>query len=140
MPVPHPTLRVRILDRDYTLNAAADTHLRLKDAARQLDTAMRAQQMRDPAADTAQLAVLAALELLRTPQTATSLHERDIARGLTALHRKLDHLDAIMSVPVPTSSDSSDGSSTRNSQEKFLTAQSNGPVRGSSQGRHATKI
>jgi len=96
MPAPHPTLNVRILDRVYTLDAAADTHPRLKEAARQLDSRMRAQQAHHPSADATQLAILTALELVRASQ-ASRLHERDIGKSLTALQRKLDRLDVAMS-------------------------------------------
>jgi len=111
--MPASRLRLRILDRDYTLDAPANTHLRLKEAARHLDGLMRAQQAQDPAADATQLAVLAALEWVNSP-AMSSLHERDIAKSLSALQRKLDRLDAAMSIPSPALPDDATTNPTKN--------------------------
>jgi len=104
MSAPLPSLNVRILGRDYALEAAAEAHPRLAEAARRLDAGMRAHQAQDPVADTAQLAVLAALDLFRAAPSMSALHEREIARGLAALQRKLDRLDAALVAPEPAAS------------------------------------
>jgi len=104
MPASRSTLSVCILGRDYTLEATTDAHPRLTEAARRLDAGMRAQQARDPAADMAQLAVLAALDVYRAAAPTPALNEREIARALGTLQRKLDRLEAALvhSEPAPS--------------------------------------
>jgi len=98
MPAASAPLTVCILGHEYTLDAPADAHPHLHEAARQLDKGMRRRKAREPAAEREHLAILAALDLL-----CTTPRERDLARGLTALQCKLDRLEAVLSADGETS-------------------------------------
>jgi len=98
MPRPRLPHQVRIFDRDYTLEAAADARSRLDAIARELDLKMRTFQARQPDAAPEQLAVLAALDLL---QSCDHLHESAIARELTALEHKIERLEALILPSTP---------------------------------------
>jgi len=88
---------VRIFGHDYTVNTNADDRPCLDETARKLDQAMRTCQARNPGASGEHLAVLAALELVRTGSTPIStLDKSNIAIALAALRRKVDRLEAAL--------------------------------------------
>jgi len=106
MPPASPAYTVRVFDHDYSVEASASTRTQWDAAARKLDEAMRTCQAREPTASTEQLAVLAALEMIRSAPVST-LSEREIASGLAALQRKLDRLEAALTLSMPLSSEQS---------------------------------
>jgi len=106
MPPASPVHTVRVFGHDYTVEASATTRAQLDAAARQLDETMRTCQARDPTSSTEQLAVLAALEMIRAAPVST-LNEREIVTGLAALQRKLDRLEAALTLSAPLSSEQS---------------------------------
>jgi len=106
MPTSRAPHTVTIFGRDYTVAAWTDTRQRLDATALKLDEAMRAHQAREPKLSTETLAVLAALDLIAAA-LSSSAHEREIANGLTTLQRKLDRLEAALTVSTAISSEQS---------------------------------
>jgi len=106
MPPASPAHTVRVFGHDYTVEASATTCAQLDAAARKLDQAMRTCQAREPSTSTEQLAVLAVLEMIGTAPVST-LNEREIASSLAALQRKLDRLEAALTLSIPLSSEQS---------------------------------
>jgi len=100
--------RVRVFDHDYTLATSIDTCPRLDELARQLDLKMREQRAQQPAAGPEQLAVVAALELLHAAPARAD--NRNIGHQLTALQRKIERLEALLTpssaLPPESPSDS----------------------------------
>ena len=88
-------VEVRILDRDYTVGVAADERDSLRAAARMLDARMREIRGSNRMVSLDRLAVLAALNLAHELQQAREerdAHERELARVLDGLDRRLDGL------------------------------------------------
>lgn len=88
-------VEVRILDRDYTVGVAADERDSLRAAARMLDARMREIRGSNRMVSLDRLAVLAALNLAHELQQAREerdARERELARVLDGLDRRLDGL------------------------------------------------
>ncbi|KAF1687318.1 cell division protein ZapA [Pseudoxanthomonas broegbernensis] len=86
-------VEVRILDRDYTVGVTAAERDSLLAAARMLDARMRELRGNNRVVSLDRIAVLAALNLAHELQQAREerdARERELARTLDALHRRLD--------------------------------------------------
>jgi len=96
-----PAHTVHIFGREYTVDASA--RARVDEMARQLDQAMHAVKARDPAASGEQIAVQAALELLRAA-SPSSPNLREISAALASLARKIERLEAALGdlSPIPS--------------------------------------
>ena len=84
---------VRVLDREYTVGVQADERDGLLAAARLLDSRMREIRGNNRMVALDRLAVLAALNMaheLQQLRDENSARERELARTLAELHRKLD--------------------------------------------------
>ena len=90
----HP-VEVRILDREYTVGVGEDEREGLLAAARLLDARMREIRGSNRMVSLDRVAVLAALNLAHELQQAREerdARERELARTLDTLHRRLDHV------------------------------------------------
>ena len=88
----HP-VEVRILDREYTVGVNEDERDSLLAAARLLDARMREIRGSNRMVSLDRVAVLAALNLAHELQLAREerdARERELARTLDSLHRRLD--------------------------------------------------
>ena len=86
---------VRILDREYTVGCEPDERDGLMAAAKILDSKMREVRGGNRMAGVDRIAVLAALNLaheLQQSRSDTERRERDLARTVGAMQRKLDDL------------------------------------------------
>jgi len=93
-PVSEP-VTVRILDREYTVGCEPDERDGLMAAAKILDAKMREVRGGNRMAGVDRIAVLAALNLaheLQQSRTDTERRERDLARTVGAMQRRLDDL------------------------------------------------
>jgi len=106
MPPSRPPHTVQIFGRDYTLAARGDAHPRLNAAASKLEQAMRTQKAQTPGASMEEITVLAALELIGAA-SSSSVNEREIGNALVALQRKIDRLEAALSVATAIPSEQS---------------------------------
>ena len=95
-------VNVRLLDREYTVGCSPDERDSLLAAARLLDSRMREIRGNNRMAALDRVAVLAALnfahEIQQLREEAES-RDRELARTLDTLHRRLDHL---LDAPNPT--------------------------------------
>ena len=86
-------VNIRILDREYTVGVDPDERESLLSAARLLETKMREVRGSNKMAAVDRVAVLAALNMaheLQQLRDENSARERELARTLGELHRKLD--------------------------------------------------
>ena len=86
---------VRILDREYTVGCEPDERDGLMAAAKILDAKMREVRGGNRMAAVDRIAVLAALNLaheLQQSRSDTERRERDLARTVGAMQRRLDDL------------------------------------------------
>ena len=86
---------VRILDREYTVGVEPDERDGLLSAAKLLDAKMREIRGSNRMAGVDRIAILAALNLAHELQLArsdTARRERELARTVGAMQRKLDDL------------------------------------------------
>ena len=86
---------VRILDREYTVGCEPDERDGLMAAAKILDSKMREVRGGNRMAGVDRIAVLAALNLaheLHQSRSDTERRERDLARTVGAMQRRLDDL------------------------------------------------
>ena len=93
-PVSEP-VTVRILDREYTVGCEPDERDGLMAAAKILDAKMREVRGGNRMAGVDRIAVLAALNLaheLHQSRSDTERRERDLARTVGAMQRRLDDL------------------------------------------------
>lgn len=84
---------IRILDREYTVGVGADGRDSLVAAAKLLDQHMREVRGANRMAAIDRVAVLAALNLaheLQQLRESQARHERELARTVDALERRLD--------------------------------------------------
>jgi cell division protein ZapA len=96
-------VNIRVLDREYTIGVEPDARDSLMAAAKLLDSKMREVRGANRMASVDRIAVLAALNLAHELQQLRedgSSHDRELARTLDALQRKLDGaLDATAPQP-----------------------------------------
>lgn len=88
-------VEVRVLDREYTVGVAPGERDSLQAAARMLDARMREIRGSNRMVSLDRLAVLTALNLAHELQQAREerdAHERELARVLDTLDRRLDGL------------------------------------------------
>jgi cell division protein ZapA len=88
-------VNVRILDREYTVGCEPDERDGLMAAAKLLDAKMREVRGGNRMAALDRVAVLAALNLaheLQQSRTDTERRERELARTVGAMQRRLDDL------------------------------------------------
>ena len=88
-------VEVRVLDRDYTVGVTDEERESLLAAARVLDTRMREIRGSNRMVSLDRVAVLAALNLaheLQLMREERDARERELARTLDTLHRRLDHV------------------------------------------------
>jgi cell division protein ZapA len=94
-------VNIRVLDREYTIGVEPDARDSLMAAAKLLDSKMREVRGANRMAAVDRIAVLAALNLaheLQQLRADGSNHDRELARTLDSLQRKLDGaLDATAS-------------------------------------------
>ena len=86
-------VNIRVLDREYTIGVEPDARDSLMAAAKLLDSKMREVRGANRMAAVDRIAVLAALNLaheLQQLREDSSSHDRELARTLDALQRKLD--------------------------------------------------
>ncbi len=86
---------IRLLDREYTVGCAPDERDSLVAAAKLLDTKMREIRGSNRMAALDRVAVLAALNFaheLEQLRTQAEQQDRELARALGDLHRRLDSL------------------------------------------------
>ena len=86
---------IRVLDREYTVGVEPDERDSLVAAAKLLDNKMREIRGSNKLAAVDRIAVLAALNLaheLQQSRTDTERRERDLARTVGAMQRRLDDL------------------------------------------------
>jgi cell division protein ZapA len=86
---------VRILDREYTVGVEPDERDSLLSAAKLLDAKMREIRGSNRMAGVDRIAILAALNLaheLQLSRSDTERRERELARTVGAMQRKLDDL------------------------------------------------
>ena len=90
-------VNIRILDREYTVGVGPDERDSLLSAARLLETKMREVRGSNRMAAIDRVAVLAALNLaheLEQLRNETATRDRELARTLGELNRRLDALSA----------------------------------------------
>ncbi|RPE74860.1 cell division protein ZapA [Vulcaniibacterium tengchongense] len=88
-------VNIRLLDREYTVGCEPGEREGLLAAARMLDAKMREIRGNNRMAGIDRIAVLAALNFAHDLQQLRSEHEgrdRELARTLSDLHRRLDDL------------------------------------------------
>lgn len=93
MSAPSEAVSVRLLDREYTVGVAPEERDSLAAAARLLDQKMREVRGANRMAAVDRVAVLAALNLaheLQQLRDERAGDDREVARALDALQRKLD--------------------------------------------------
>lgn len=93
MSTPTEPVNIRVLDREYTVGVNADERDSLVAAAKLLDAKMREIRGANRMAAIDRIAVLAALNLaheLQQLRDEDGKRERELARGLAELQRKLD--------------------------------------------------
>jgi cell division protein ZapA len=86
---------VRILDREYTVGVEPDERDSLLSAAKLLDAKMREIRGSNRMAGVDRIAILAALNLaheLQQARTDTERRDRELARTVGAMQRRLDDL------------------------------------------------
>lgn len=93
MSTPTEPVNIRVLDREYTVGVNVDERDSLVAAAKLLDAKMREIRGANRMAAIDRIAVLAALNLaheLQQLRDEDGKRERELARGLAELQRKLD--------------------------------------------------